>query len=409
MKKIYLVYGYYGIGGAQRRAAILANEFVKSGYDITILSLFGSNGSISNQDYYHLHHSIDLVLLPEWIAKMKENVKVKSSIKSSERKEKKLKKEQHLFNTLGKSSKRLIKRLRVVRSTRLLDAYYQLNEPGIVICFGFNVFEQVFHATHKNSKVIYAETNAINKYMHDNNFSETLLLIKKADVRIFQTNRQKQDLGIEEDHTYIIHNPINQSLPEPYFGERNNIIVNFCALKRHKNLILLIKAFDQLRSCSSDYSSYRLFLYSDNPDEKDNDYRDEIIQCIKSHDLDDNVKLLPMVPDVHQRIRNCRMFVSSSDYEGISNSMIEAMAIGLPCVCTDCDGGGAREFIVNGYNGLLVEPNNQDALFASMKQMVDDYELSAKCSSNAMIIREELSVEHIVCDWLSIINNLGRD
>ena len=49
--------------------------------------------------------------------------------------------------------------------------------------------------------------------------------------------------------------------------------------------------------------------------------------------------------NVHSYIINASMFVSSSDFEGMSNSMLEAMAIGLPVVCTDCPIGGAKMVI----------------------------------------------------------------
>lgn len=406
MKKLYLVYSYYGVGGAQRRAAILANEFVKFGYDVTILSLYGSNGSITEGNYYNLDRSIELILLPEWIEMMQENDEVKSILFESRKKERVLKKIQHSLNLFRVSNKSVGRLVRIVRNTWNLRAFFQLNKRGIVICFGFNIFEQVFHSAYKKNKVIYAETNALNKYQNDNNFRDTLSTLKKADALVFQTNQQRKDLSIHNKHEYVIHNPLSHSLPEVYRGKRNKLIVNFCALKRHKNLILLIDSFNQLIKSDVKYIDYKLHLYSDNPSIKEDDYRNEVLQFIHDSGLIDNVKLLPMVSDVHQKIRDCCMFVSSSDYEGISNSMLEAMAIGLPCVCTDCEGGGAREFIVDGYNGLLVERNNADALCSAMKRMLDDLILSDQCSRNAVRIKEELSVENISKQWINVIEDL---
>ena len=97
------------------------------------------------------------------------------------------------------------------------------------------------------------------------------------------------------------------------------------------------------------------------------------------------------------------MFVSSSDYEGLSNSMLEAMAIGLPCVCTDCLGGGAREVIKDRENGLIVPMNDAEAMCRAMKEYIEDPALAEKCSLNAAAIREELSVEKITRQWLDII------
>lgn len=93
------------------------------------------------------------------------------------------------------------------------------------------------------------------------------------------------------------------------------------------------------------------------------------------------------------------MFVSSSSFEGLSNSMLEAMAIGLPTICTDCPCGGARMIIINGVNGILVPNGDKDALAQAMAQVADDSKLAAYLSKNAMKIREDLSIKKIARLW----------
>ena len=99
------------------------------------------------------------------------------------------------------------------------------------------------------------------------------------------------------------------------------------------------------------------------------------------------------------------MFVSSSDFEGMSNSMLEAMAIGLPCVCTDCPAGGARAVIEDGKNGLLVPVNDAIALSDAMKRVASDTIFAEKLSKNASNIRKNQSVEKIIDKWMAIIND----
>lgn len=67
----------------------------------------------------------------------------------------------------------------------------------------------------------------------------------------------------------------------------------------------------------------------------------------KELNISDNVKFMGQKANVQTYIVNASVFVSSSDFEGMSNSMLEAMAIGLPVVCTDCPIGGARMVIEN--------------------------------------------------------------
>ena len=99
------------------------------------------------------------------------------------------------------------------------------------------------------------------------------------------------------------------------------------------------------------------------------------------------------------------MFVSSSNYEGMSNSMLEAMAMGIPCVCTDCPAGGARAVIKDGKNGLLTPVGDAHALCKAMKRIAKNPDLASKLSQNSVKIRETQSVEKIIEEWMELIND----
>ena len=97
------------------------------------------------------------------------------------------------------------------------------------------------------------------------------------------------------------------------------------------------------------------------------------------------------------------MFVSSSDHEGLSNSMLEAMAIGLPTVCTDCPCGGARMVIEDRENGILTPVGDKDALYRAMCEVIDNDVLRNKISENALRVKESYSLDKILGEWKSII------
>jgi glycosyltransferase involved in cell wall biosynthesis len=97
------------------------------------------------------------------------------------------------------------------------------------------------------------------------------------------------------------------------------------------------------------------------------------------------------------------MFVSSSDYEGLSNSMLEAMALGIPTICTDCPCGGARMVIKDGENGLLVPVGDKVAMMMAMGKIASDNILAKKLSVEASKIRDSLSADRIIIDWQKVI------
>ena len=167
-----------------------------------------------------------------------------------------------------------------------------------------------------------------------------------------------------------------------------------------KNIELLIDAFEKFHN---EYPQYKLEIYGNAQDNEEKTYKSSIVKIINERKLDDCVFVYPPTARVHERVIKSTMFVSSSDYEGLSNSMIESMAIGLPCVCTDCLGGGTREVMVDHENGLIVPMNDPEAMYRAMKEFVDNPELAEKCSRNAAKIRDKLSVEKITQQWLDVI------
>ena len=181
-----------------------------------------------------------------------------------------------------------------------------------------------------------------------------------------------------------------EQFPERYEGERRKEIVNFCHLIGVKNLPLLIDAFALLRR---DHPDYTLAIYGEGG------LKQALLEKIDALGLASCAAIRDFDLRVHEKIRDAAMFVSSSDREGISNSMLEAMAIGLPCVCTDCAGGGARMMIEDHVNGLLVPMEDVNALYLAMKEVIENPELAETMSRNAVKIKDRLRPE-IICQQM---------
>ena len=219
-------------------------------------------------------------------------------------------------------------------------------------------------------------------------------ITRRCSAAVFQTQEERDYYTWLKCPTAVIPNPVKEDLPAPFTGERRHEIVNFCRLNKQKNIPLLIGAFEKLLR---EYPDYTLRIYG-RGDEKDN-----LVALTREKGLEDSVFFEDFASDVHDRIRDAAMYVCSSDFEGLSNSMLEAMAIGMPCVCTDCEGGGARMMIRHGENGLLTPIGDEQALYEAMKKLAEDPGLAARLGSEAAKVRRELSIEQIAERWESII------
>ena len=102
------------------------------------------------------------------------------------------------------------------------------------------------------------------------------------------------------------------------------------------------------------------------------------------------------------------MFIITSDFEGISNSLLEAMAAGLPCVSTDHTPGGARLLIQDHENGLLAPVADCEGLAAAMCEFAENPSLAEKCGNNAKDVVNRFDPQRIIDTWENYIISLCK-
>lgn len=283
-----------------------------------------------------------------------------------------------------------------------MKRYLAKSKKATIVAFLYDSMYYSLLAKKRSNKLIISERADPCQYLHHRtNRAFILNEFEKADAFVFQSPDVKKwyeaNTGVRGT---VIFNPIKADLPEPFFGERKKCIVNFCRINPQKNIPLLLSAFDKF---SESVPGYELHIYGDASSEADIEYYNISVEIKNSLPCAEKIHFFSARKDIHNVIRDYAMFVSSSDFEGMSNSMLEAMAIGLPCVCTDCPAGGARAVINDGENGLLVPVNDAKALGDAMIKVVSEQGLSEKLSLNSRLIKNTQSLEKITEKWMDII------
>ena len=224
---------------------------------------------------------------------------------------------------------------------------------------------------------------------------------QRADAVVFQTNDAMAAYpeNISKKGT-VIFNPINDKLPEPYFGEREKYITTFCRISRQKNLPVLVESFSEFHK---EFSDYRLKIIGEPQNNDDRAALAETKALADKLGITEYIDFMPFSSQVHNLIIKDAMYVNSSDYEGMSNAMLEAMAIGMPVICTDCPIGGANAVINNYENGILTEVGNAKEMCEAMKKIANDKDLTNKLSHNAAQIRYELSLDNTAKKWMELL------
>ena len=228
-------------------------------------------------------------------------------------------------------------------------------------------------------------------------------IINRSKGGVFQTDGAMAYYGKGlQKRGIVIPNPIfiKGEIPTVKDEEREKTVVSVGRLdnlqKRYDVMLGAFKIF------SEKHPDYTLKLYGRGSDEE------QIERWAEELDILDKVKFMGLTTQPMQDIAKDGMFLITSDFEGISNSLLEAMAVGLPCVSTDHTPGGARLLIKHGENGLLAPVEDKNGLAECMCRFANDTELASKCGNNAKDVVNRFAPHRIIDMWENYIINLCK-
>lgn len=343
--KIGIVIGSMGFGGAERVTSILSENWVAQSHSVTIYTT---------------------MIKPEKEFVLAEGVK------------------RIECNCGGRIS--TIKTLRQALKKERQDVVLIMDTPMCAIAvpalMGLSIPFIVSERSSPSTKAIKKTTKMVSRF-----------LMNFADGFVFQTNGAKSCYNTRiQKRSIVIPNPIKlNSIPSPYEKERDKRVVAVGRLIPAKNYPILFEAFKDVHH---EFEDFILEIYGEG------ELKEYLQLLIQKLDASKYIKLMGSTDNVLMEIRTAAVYVLSSDIEGMPNALIEAMAMGMPCISTDCPSGGPKDLIENEYNGLLIQKNNSYALSNAIKQLIKNKELSDTISMNAFDIRSRLSIDIIGEKWI---------
>ncbi len=197
-----------------------------------------------------------------------------------------------------------------------------------------------------------------------------------------------------------LRNPVRSVFfQERYEGEREKTIVAVGRVDENKNHEILLRAF---RKITGDFPEYRLIIYGEGRKWK------EMQELSGQLGLGDRVLWPGNVDNVAERIYKSRVFVLSSNTEGMPNTLIEAMLLGLTVISTDCPCGGPAELISHGVNGLLTPVGNIDKMEAALRAVLEDLPWADKLGREAAKQQELYRSETVYRSWEDYLERVMR-
>ncbi len=278
---------------------------------------------------------------------------------------------------IGRIAARIAKRERVVHTVHGF-AFHEFSSP----------FGKFFYSSLERLASLFCDRLIfVNK--KDATFAERLGIGNKRIRRIIYN-------GVDWEAIEKVkpHYEIKEELGIP----KDSFLISFVGrLSPQKNPGLLISAMPDLLQ---EYPLTYLLLIGDG------ELKGKCLEMVKKRGIEGNVKFLGFRRDCVSLIKATDCFVLPSLWEGLSISLLEAMASGLPCVVSDIKGN--NEVIVNGENGLIFPPLVKEALVARIGSLIKDRDLRAKLSLAAKrTIRERFSSERFLKETLEIYQELG--
>jgi glycosyltransferase involved in cell wall biosynthesis len=262
------------------------------------------------------------------------------------------------------------------RPTLLFATMAMSNVAAAVACYGLPA----------RPKLVLSEVNSHRKHEGIAGWQRPLIgwALRRADRIITQSHGLGDEIaslyGIPRARVVGIHNPIDiaavrqaarDAAGTPPWEVGGPVIVAIGRLVRQKGFDILLRSFARIEIPGS-----RLAILGEGPE------RAALTALADELGIADRLMLPGYVTVPEAWLANASVFVLSSRWEGFGNVVVEALACGAPVVATDCP-HGPGEIVRHEHTGLLVPPEDVDALAAAMRRMLTDRAFARGCAEAA--------------------------
>ena len=221
------------------------------------------------------------------------------------------------------------------------------------------------------------------------------LSYRRADALVIQTEslRQWADGVISKERVRVIPNSVRVGVAQAHYDQLQHRgdarVIAIGRLTKQKGFDLLLEAFAQ---CHRRYTNWTLRILGDGEERK-------ALECQASKlNIREAVEFIGVVKDHESHLLGSQLYVLSSRYEGFPNSLLEAMAMGLAVIATDCPTGPA-DIVSHNDNGLLVPSGDVAALADAMERLMGNAGQRSRLAERAIEVRRRFNPDKIMACW----------
>ena len=177
--------------------------------------------------------------------------------------------------------------------------------------------------------------------------------------------------------------------PRPASSDQRRRIVAMGRLESQKGFDVLLRAFAK---CRADFPDWSLVIIGEGED------RLSLGSMASELGVADAVTMPGLVRNPFAVLRSADLFVLSSRCEGFPNALLEAMAVGMAVVATDCR-NGPRHIVRHGIDGVLIPPDDVAAMADAMAGLMGNDLYRRALGARAVEVKERFSVDRVMAEW----------
>lgn len=344
-------------GGAERAILQLATGFYEQNYETTIITTFEGNNE------YDFPKGLNRINLLE---------------------------EQDTGNRIIRNLSLIIKLRKILKTQKpdfLISFMVEANFRAILATVGLKTKCIVSVRNDPEKEYVGKLGKIIGKY-----------IMPIADGCVFQTNDALNWFPKKlQRKSKIIYNAVKDEFFNVQRNVEENTVVTCGRLEEQKNHKMLIDAFEiVVKQCKD----AKLLIYGEGS------LRNELQNIIDERVLSNNIKLCGNTNDVLGVLSKAEIFVLSSDYEGMPNALMEALAAGVPSISTDCPCGGPRMLIKDNESGVLVGTGSHIELSSAIINLLQDRELQDKYSTESKKNAYQYKSTIVLKSWIEFLDSL---
>ncbi len=362
---LFLVSSMHG-GGAERVAALLCNQWVKQGHQVTLMPTFSGRGDC----LYLLDERVKLDFLAD---------RLDSTSRS-------------ISNKIRRMST-LRRAIREISPDVVVSFLPPVNVAALVATIGLKTSVIVSERIYPPSMPVGWGISLLRKLTYPTAHSVVMQTIKGMHW-LTKTIPTVSGAVIPNPVIYPLSTGMPEIRPDSIVPSSKRVLLAVGRLEVQKGFDLLLQAFGKVSKIWPDWD---LVILGEGTERGD-------LELMRHQlELDKRVYLPGRAGNLAEWYNRANLYVMSSRFEGFPNTLLEAMAYGLPAVSFDCD-SGPRDIIRHETDGLLVAPDSGiDGLVTSLNNLMSDDQRRKMMGQCALEVRERFSMEKVASLWDKVL------